>query len=768
MAIDPRNLPTSRLAALLNSTPLGTVVDLARIHRHRALAGYRIGDGRRVDLFRYAAWLFDRHLERSTARGMSTAAPAASAYDQKREQAAQRSRQQAHTGRDIGAPPAVRDPARREAARLDLQRFCDTYFGEVFSLPWSEDHLRVIAKAQRCVLEGGQFAVAMPRGSGKTSICEVAATWAVVFGHRRFVVLIGASEAASHERLDTIVGHFESNELLAEDFPEVCYPIARLEGIANRCAGQLCQGARTQITWTQTEIVLPTVAGSVAGGAIVKVAGITGRVRGMKHLRPDGAAVRPDLVIIDDPQTDESAHSLAQCATRARTLAGTVLGLAGPGTKIAAIMPCTVIRAGDLADEFLSREKHPDWNGERTRLLRKLPTSKHWDRYGELRAESLRKHGDIRLATAFYEKHRRAMDAGAEVAWPERFLPDELSALQHAMNLKLQDAAAFWAEYQNEPLQERGLEDSGVLSLDQIAAKLNGHAREIVPAGASRITAFIDVQQRLLYWLVCAWDDEFTGHVLDYGAFPDQGRTYFTLADAKKPLASLAKGLGVEGAVYAGLEQLTARLLGKEWRRDDGTPLRINRCLIDANWGATTDVVYQLARQSIYAAVLLPSHGKYVGPGKKPLHDWTKKPGDRVGLNWRIPAGKGLRAVKHAVFDANFWKSFVHARLAQAMGDPGSLALYGHDAARHRLLAEHLTAEFRERTLGESGRIVDVWRLRPGVRENHLLDCLVGSAVAASIDGAALPGMESHGPPKPVAPVSFSAMQRAARARRGL
>lgn len=38
--------------------------------------------------------------------------------------------------------------------------------------------------------------------------------------------------------------------------------------------------------------------------------------------------------------------------------------------------------------------------------------------------------------------------------WPERFNHDELSAIQHAMNLKLQDEAAFFAEYQNEPLDD--------------------------------------------------------------------------------------------------------------------------------------------------------------------------------------------------------------------------------------------------------------------------------------------------------------------------
>ena len=59
MAIDPRNLRPADLARLLNSTPLGTVIGERQLYRHRMRAGFRIGDGRRVSLLRYAAWLVE-------------------------------------------------------------------------------------------------------------------------------------------------------------------------------------------------------------------------------------------------------------------------------------------------------------------------------------------------------------------------------------------------------------------------------------------------------------------------------------------------------------------------------------------------------------------------------------------------------------------------------------------------------------------------------------------------------------------------------------
>ena len=62
MAADPRKLRPSELCRLLNSTPLGEVLNERQLHRHRTRAGMRIGDGRFVDLLRYVAWLVEvRH-----------------------------------------------------------------------------------------------------------------------------------------------------------------------------------------------------------------------------------------------------------------------------------------------------------------------------------------------------------------------------------------------------------------------------------------------------------------------------------------------------------------------------------------------------------------------------------------------------------------------------------------------------------------------------------------------------------------------------------
>src|SRR5687767_9632974 len=111
------------------------------------------------------------------------------------------------------------------------------------------------------------------------------------------------------------------------------------------------------------------------------------------------------------------------------------------------------------------------------------------------------------------------------------------------MNLRLQNEAAFFAEYQNEPLLE-AVPYSTLLSADEIAAKLSRLPKACVPNGCTHVTAFIDVQGNLLYYLVCAWGEDFTGYVIDYGVYPDQRRSNFTLRDANPTLASIAPGTG--------------------------------------------------------------------------------------------------------------------------------------------------------------------------------------------------------------------------------
>lgn len=659
------------------------------------------------------------------------------AWEVHRDREAARNRAKSAAGRDIGPIPPVENPERRADGASSLRRFCEIYGSAVFQLAWGENHLEELRRMEDAIRNGGLFAMADPRGDGKTTRCEWSVLFAMLNGHRRFLVLVGATEGHAEELLDSIKTEIESNDLLLADYPEVCFPVRALDGIVARSHGQTSEGERTRIEWKDKQVVLPTVRGSAASGGIVRVAGITGRVRGMNFKRSDGASVRPDFVICDDPQTDESARSLTQNRQREAILAGAILGMAGPGKRISGFMPCTVIEPGDMADRILDRKLHPEWYGMRTAMVKAWPKRMDlWDRYIDMRRESKIRDGKGEEATAFYAENREAMDEGASLSWPARMEPGDLSALQHAMN-KLSDhgRTAFFAEYQNQPLpQESSMRTD--LTAEDIMQRVNGVQRRMVPQFGSRLTAFVDVQESCLWWMVCAWGDGFTGAVVDYGAWPEQPTAHFTMRELRRTLATeYRQAATVEGRWYEGLQALGQKLVGHEWLREDGASMRVERLLVDANYPKSADIVRQWCRSGDFASVAMPSHGKYVGASSLPFDQYKRRPGERLGLNWLVRRG-ARNAVQHVSFDTNWWKTFVYSRMATSRGDKGALTLHGRDADVHRMLAEQLTAE-RPVPVESKGRRVDEWKAVPG-RDNHMLDCLVGCAVAASMAGIAL------------------------------
>lgn len=657
----------------------------------------------------------------------------ASRYDERQAVKNALGRRRSAAGRDIGDIPKVAKPSRRAKARLNFQAFAETYLPATFKLAWSPDHLKVIAKIEAAVLRGELFAFALPRGSGKSSLVEAAALWAMLYGHRDFVVIVGADEGHARKMLENIWSELETSELLLADFPEVCYPIHRLERIPQRCRGQLHDGEPTRMTHTASEIVLPTVAGSAASGAVLRACGITGGLRGMASKRADGTRFRPSLVLVDDPATDEVANSPAQVAARLDVMRGAILGLAGPGKTIAGLATVTVIRPGDLADQLLDREANPAWQGERAALVYEWPTNEAlWQRYAELRKEGQRSGTGTAEAHAFYLANREAMDTGARVAWPERYNPDEASAIEHAYNLRLdRGEAAFFAEYMNAPLKPT-LEATGI---DKAALQLRAInvPRGVMLTRHTTLTAAIDVQENLLFWLVASWGEGFAGHVMAYGSYPEQPQAVFNASAAKHTLAMLHQG-GFEAALLAGLNTLAEQLLSRDWKREDGTSLRIEQLLVDANWGRSTQTVREFARRHRHASIILPAHGRSGGPLTRPMSEWRRKPGERIGPGWRVGTIGGQRGIN---FDADHWKSYLSGRLATPIGDPGSLTFH---EGQHEMLAEHLAAE-RPVTVQARGRTADQWVLSPG-RDNHLLDCCTMSAVAASVAGINAAGAE--------------------------
>lgn len=653
------------------------------------------------------------------------------AYQRKKERERDRQRDIATAGANIAPIPAVVDAARRARAQTDFRFACETYFPRRFPLAWSRDHLVAIERIEDVVLRRELFALAMPRGSGKTTLCEAAILWAVVVAcAHSYAALLAATDKHAVKRMAAIKKELLFNELLAEDFPEVCHPIRKMGGIANRTKGQHLDGSPTDITWGKSQIVLPTVRDSTASAAIIECGGLMTAVRGLNYTTPSGEVRRPSIALIDDPQTRRSARSETMSEAIETVLAGDVLYLPGPGQRIAALMPCTIIEPMDMAARMLDRSRNPLWRGQTTQAIIKWPTNMDlWERYWEMRCEEIAAGGDGRVATRFYKKHRKAMDAGAEVSWPERKSDDELSALQHCMNLFFRDQAAFMAEFQNDP-QAKSESEFERIAKDSIAGKIGKYARGRVPASAHVVTCGIDIHDEILYWVAIAWGDGFNGWLIDRGSWPEQPGNYFRHSAVRNTLSRRYRGMGLEARIAAGLNDLLDQLEKKTWPREGGGDATVDGGLVDRGY-KSVQVDDALRGRRTWIA----SHGKGITATKAPMAEWKSVKGESRGDNWRLrPSRAGIG--RHVIFDANYWKTHLHERLRTASGDPGCLELWKDTPARHRMLAEHLASEAAKEDESDGRRVI-AWTNPPG-GDNHLFDCAVLCAVRASTLGVRL------------------------------
>jgi hypothetical protein len=72
----------------------------------------------------------------------------AARYQQVKDRAKARSAAITLAGQDIAPLPRIGDSNRRVRADRDFKSFCESYFPHLFTLTWSQDHLRVIAKTR--------------------------------------------------------------------------------------------------------------------------------------------------------------------------------------------------------------------------------------------------------------------------------------------------------------------------------------------------------------------------------------------------------------------------------------------------------------------------------------------------------------------------------------------------------------------------------------------------------------------------------------------
>ncbi|MGE4136416.1 MAG: terminase gpA endonuclease subunit [Pirellulales bacterium] len=736
-------------------------------------------------------------------------------YARHRQRKAEAFRVSSLVGREI--PPLnlkAIDWKRRLACKFDLERYGFEYMPQVFKQPAGKDHRRCIAKMERCSLEGGSFAIAMPRAGGKTAWCRADIEWSIGYGHRRFPFFIGSSDDKAKESLEAIKSLAFSSATMLQDFPELLHPIKFLgRSSGHLTKGQTYHGFSTHIEWGADNVRFPSlllndeeakpfldndpgflrewIVGNerywlaASAGSLIYTAGITASIRGPNLAHPvTGEFMRPDLVLPDDVQKDQGAESPATCDKIIRLIEGAIMGLAGPGEAMAIVMPCTVIREGDVADTFLDRNKKPDFQGERCQMVTRWPdgitdheitadteAGRLWIKYGELRRDSLQQFGDIRLATEFYKANRAAMDEGFEVSWPQRFTGGkkygenrEISAQQHAMNLRFKSPETFPAEYQNRP---RSLDTGApIITSAALAERISPIERAECAADTHCIVTFIDVQNEVLLSSTLAVNQEFTGGFIDRGTWPPVPTRYFTRNQTEgwglltreffskypeqRSKATKTEGgklrAPLEAKIYHAVRSYIEELLEREYARADiqGSPLRHTKIIVDARWGKASDAIKRVVRDLRRNDVVY-SMGQAISPAHKQYEEYTRTPGwlfeDQVhpGLQevkwiWR----PGPDGAYYLSMDINRLKTFLFSRFGCPIGARGSLTLFKAKPADLEMFCDQVAASEYPEPVTARGRTKDMWQPRDGKPDNDYLDCCAGAIAGASWCGARL------------------------------
>jgi hypothetical protein len=648
---------------------------------------------------------------------------------------------------DIGDLPPVANQERRAYALLSPRNFAETYHAHWFYNPFERAHDDMFQAFREALEYKVRRCRVGPRSMGKTSLLVKAAIpWALLSGRVRVVVYICENKRLAMERLELIKLDFETNDMLAEDFPEVCAPIRALDGRAQRAAYQTHNGVPTRIEWTCDSVTFPTISGSIASGAVVRVAGMKEGVRGV--VLQSG---RPDFVVIDDPDGDESAGSAVQQKAKTKLITRGLAALSGQGRGLGMVMLGSIINVGCTADQFSDVRQQPVWCGARDRLLVQQPVRQDmWEKYVDLiRDRDAAKDKYWREAHRFYLDNRAEMDLGADVLLHHIHdtteLPDGTRMFDSTLEfcywkIAADGVDAFRSEYQNDPVNEE-LEQGKRLDPTTLMQRLSVVERGIVPGGHQHVTAFVDVGSLShVHWMVCAWANDFTGSIIDYGRVSVGGGES-----------------GSEESVYAAVQAAMGKCC-RLWVCEDGTEHVTGICMVDRGWKA--QLVYRALKESARSNVIA-SRGIPVPPGSDflyPKGSSKKGSGIRV-VQAKDPAFKTMRQIEYY---SSMWKSFAFERLRCPMGARGRMAIFGRNKYQHRELCRHLSGEKREPVLVKDGTVVvDTWDVVPG-EEVHWWDCAVGCIVGAKHLGCELEIGDTPAKRK-VVPMSFSDMQRARR-----
>lgn len=128
------------------------------------------------------------------------------------------------------------DWERREFAKKSLVNFIDTYLMDsLFDSPPSPNMEKAIDEMFRCLSDSRPYNIELPRGCGKTTVSEAMLLYLLVYGLRKFCVIVSANQRQAQTILKDIYRVISERDTpFAQDFPDICVPFIACNGFTRR------------------------------------------------------------------------------------------------------------------------------------------------------------------------------------------------------------------------------------------------------------------------------------------------------------------------------------------------------------------------------------------------------------------------------------------------------------------------------------------------------------------------------------------------------
>lgn len=297
--------------------------------------------------------------------------------------------------------------------RLDFCKFKKYYFSHYCYKRENLLHKYLRKKVFKNIASnaGKKYAIAAPRGHGKTTDILIFIIYCIVYDLKKFIVIFSNTIDLSSNIINDIKDELCENEKLREDFPFL--------------SEKLIKNSRDEII-TSNDIK-------------IKALSVSKRVRGIKHKE-----VRPDFVILDDLENDINVLNKYQ-RDKLEEWLDDAIGYIGSilSSNLDILFIGTILHS----DSVLARKlKKKDFNPKKFQAIVKYPDRLDlWEEFDKIY------RSDPKNAESYYKKNKKLLNAGAKLMWSDGV------RLYDLMCKRASNYFSFNKELQNEPLGENSI-----------------------------------------------------------------------------------------------------------------------------------------------------------------------------------------------------------------------------------------------------------------------------------------------------------------------